>query len=377
MSLTTTAKNVKIGFVLFLAFMFIYLLGSMVFVPMTQGMIRSLFPPKNPPNPVFGVLEPLEFEPARILNTNAPKYTLFTSDGRLPPDLPQKATVYKYGSVGASFEAGKRAARTANTLGFKEENLTTNLKGDEYKWIDPKTGASLEIKINTKELILQTPVTSLSGAYSEGSMDAAKARVGAKNVLRNIGRFSDPLYTKGDQTVEFGSVETGRITHASYSGEAEIAYVNFFRSIDEVPIVGPTYNKGLVRLQIGDSKNNKILYHPYIYYNVRPIHTQSNATYPLIPIKSAWEGVSQNKGVISYVKPNTQTVFEEYRPTRISEILINNIFLAYYDDTEEQKYLQPIYVFEGNYIGSNNEKGSIAIYYPAILGEYIANSKSE
>ncbi|MBD3366129.1 hypothetical protein GF360_02170 [candidate division WWE3 bacterium] len=382
MSLTTAAKTTKLAFVGIVVFILVYFMGAFFLAPAAKNAWKAMFPPKNPPNPAFGLLEPIQFEPQKILNTESPKYTLFTSDGKLPANLPQRMKVYKYIKTPFSYEAGKRAARNAETLGFSEDNLTTNLKGDVYTWVEPLTGANLTIDTNTQELNLRTPQTSLTGKYPEGSMDRTSAKAIAKNVLQNIGRFSDPLYLRGSQEVNLGSVENGVIEYTSYAGEAEIGMVEFFREIEDFPIVGPNHGRGLVRVYVGKKEVDRdavgnVLIHPHIEYNVREIQTQTRATYPVIPVGTAWNQVIQDNAVISYVKPNTQSPFQEYKPVEIAEILVNDISLAYYDDSEEQLYLQPVYVFEGNYIGPNNEKGSISLYYPAVSGEYVKQVESE
>jgi len=376
MSLTTTSKNFKLGFLGLIVFIIVYIAGAFFLIPTAKDLYKSLFPPKNPPNPSFGILEPIQFETQNILNSEPPKYTLFTTDGKLPSNFPDRMTVYTYKKVSFSFEAGKKAAADARILGFEESDLATNLKGSEYRWIDAETGANLEINTDTENLVLETPEASLRGAYREGSMDKEKAKNVAKEVLRSVGRFSDPLYIKGNQTIDLGSYENGKIKYTAYSRDAEIGYVNFFRSIKNYPIVGPIYKQGLIRLYVGEKQVGNIKRSPFISANIREINTQSNATYPLLPISVAWNEVINHRGVFSYIKPNIQSPFEKYKPIEIKEVLINDIFPAYYDDMEEQTYLQPIYVFEGNYIGPNNEKGSIAIYYPAISGEYIKSGEN-
>ncbi|MBP8960867.1 hypothetical protein KBG31_01425 [Patescibacteria group bacterium] len=378
MSLTTTAKNTKLAFWLTVTFVVVFLFGRYIFIPIAKDAYNKAFPPKNPPNPAFGLLEPLEFEPQKILNTTPPKFTLFTKDGRLPIDLPNRATVYTYAQPVFSYEAGKRASIDAGKLGFSDTSLSTSLKGNEYRWVDPATGASLFINTTTSELEMKVPAYSLFGSFKPGSINRVTAPSTAKNILQDIGRFWDPLYAEGTQTVEMGVIRNNGISYTAFQGEAEVARVDFFRSINNIPIVGPIYKEGLIRLIVGNpNKEDAIKRSPYIYYNVREIVQNSQATYPLLPISTVWEEVAKGNGVISFVRPATQSIFEEYKPIRITEVLITDVFLAYYDDSREQPYLQPIYVFEGNYTGPDNTKGNIAIYYPAVSGEYVKGTKSE
>ncbi|HAZ29270.1 TPA: hypothetical protein DCY43_00750, partial [candidate division WWE3 bacterium] len=75
--------------------------------------------------------------------------------------------------------------------------------------------------------------------------------------------------------------------------------------------------------------------------------------------------------VLSGILPKDGNPFESYVPIRVDKILINKIYLAYYDSPKLQKYLQPIYVFEGNYTTVGSSAGQITLYYPAISGDYV------
>jgi len=378
MSLTTTAKNTKLAFKLFLVFVVVYLLGRYFLLPIAKKTYLSFFPPKNPPNPIFGLLDQIEFVEQKTLG-DIPVYSLLTKGGKLPAELPNRARVYKYLPYPFSYSAGKSASTDASILGFSDESLSTNLKGDEYRWADPKTGATLDINITTKDLEMKVPGHSLVSTYNPGSINRITAPTIAKSLLQSIGRFNDPLYTNGTQTVELGVVRNGNIVYTSFQGEAEVARIDFFRSINNIPIVGPIHREGLIRMIVGipeDTKDRKlegvtVKKSPYIYYKVRGIEPVSQASYPLLPVSLAWTEVTKGNGVISRVKPANQSVFEEYQPVEISEILVTDIYLAYYDGAQNQPYLQPVYVFEGNYIGPGNTKGSISVYYPAISGEYV------
>lgn len=378
MSLTTTAKTTKITFLSVIVFIIVYIFGKYIFVPMIKDTYLKAFPPKNPPNPIYGLLDPMEFEPQKILNTSAPTYTLFTKNGRLPTTLPNRATVYKYAAPTFSYEAGKKASADAAKLGFLDASLSTNLKGNEYRWIDAGTSANLFIDISTKELEMKMPAYSLLGAYIPGSINKVTGPSIAKTILQEIQRFGDPLYANGTQTTELGIIRNNKINYTAFQGEAEVARIDFFRDIDNFPIVGPVYKQGLIRMIVGTPDKDQIIKKsPYIYYNVREIKKESQATYPLLSINTAWEEVAKGNGVISHIRPNDQSVFDEYKPIRITEVLVTDIFLAYYDDTKAQPYLQPIYVFEGSYTGPDDTKGTIAIYYPAVSGEYVKKDTTE
>jgi len=51
--------------------------------------------------------------------------------------------------------------------------------------------------------------------------------------------------------------------------------------------------------------------------------------------------------------------------------LVDNIYLAYYENTKDQTYLQPIYVFEAKYKSLGSQGGEMVIYLPAVSGEFV------
>ena len=95
------------------------------------------------------------------------------------------------------------------------------------------------------------------------------------------------------------------------------------------------------------------------------------ATYPIITVQSAWKAVSAGNGIISNITAKDSDAFKSPVPVALSRILINQVYLAYYETPEFQKYMQPIFVFEGKYIGQDRNTGNISIYYPAITAEFV------
>ena len=80
--------------------------------------------------------------------------------------------------------------------------------------------------------------------------------------------------------------------------------------------------------------------------------------------------VTENKAVVVNVTPRNANPFGTYAPVTVEKILIDNIYLAYYETSKFQTYLQPIYVFSGKYTTRGTEGGSITLYFPAVTGEW-------
>lgn len=344
-----------------------------------KALLEVIFPPKDLPNPIYGQIDSIIFTETQISSTTL-AYELNTKTGGFPK-FPNKMTVYKYKSIEYTYEGGKIAQLDAKTLGYINEDLVTSLRAEVYKWKDKKFGGSLEININTTSLKLNTPLAGKQEYFKQDSMTVDSAVGIAKKLFTSIERYDEDLYQNGTQEVVFGKILETRVIEAASQPEAHIARVDFFRSINKYPILGPVANEGLLFSVVReyDSENPKLNY-PIIEAYVWEIEPQSNATYPIIPPQAAWQAVSSGKGVISSVVPKTKSPFEPYKTTRVEKILINEVYLAYYDSQKPQTYLQPMYVFEGNYLSQGASSGKIFIYYPAISSEYIkapSNQKSQ
>lgn len=347
--------------------------------PALKGMWITLFPPKDLPTPIYGKLDPLEFIEKPITNAN-PKITLNTKDGKLPREIPKSMIVYQIALPPYNFSAGKDAQTHAAQLGFTDDELITDLKDKVYGWRDKETNGILRINIETKEISLNTPMAGKAGLIASGILKKDQAKGIAVSMLNGISRFDDPPYIKGFQTEIEGRIVGSRIEKSEVAFETQLVRVDFFRSANDYPTLGPDPKQGLINVTLIKSESNRegdltALNFPIIEYHsweiVPPLPTQT-ATYPLLPIVNAWEAVAENrKGVIVSVIPKDKSIFDPYSPVRADHILINNIYLAYYDTVDRQNFLQPIYVFEGTYNVGNRPGGAIVIYFPALDGRYI------
>jgi hypothetical protein len=366
-------KRILSGIIVLSVVVAIYL----VIKPIVVGSYRTIFPPKDLPNIAFGKLDPLEFIEKPIVTTN-PQFTLDTTTGRLPTAFPKKMEVYKVKKDPFNYSAGKEAQEHAGILGFTDDELITDLKGDTYGWRDRTGGGILEINIGSKEMSLTTPLLGKAGFFKQGAISTTRAIPLAQEMLHKIDRLDDELYLSGIQQTTLGRINGGEIIETSTVNLAELARVDFFRQVNGYDIVGPDPTKGLINVTLRNPENSDVsLNYPFIEYRqwslVLPNDTEYiEATYPIIPVSTAWDAVAnQNKGVVVSVTPLGTSIFTKYEPAGVDRIFVKDIKLAYYDNAVRQNYLQPIYVFEGNYNVNNQPGGNIVIYFPAVDGSHI------
>ena len=368
------SKFTRIFLVFLVIFMILYTSATGLLIPAAKNAFLATFPPKDIPRPIYGLLDPLEFTPKQ-LQTPPQSYTINTKDGKLPENLAKQMIVYKVKPSEQSFEAGKKARDSAKILGFFDQNLTSDLKGTSYRWRNIESGGVLDININSRILKLLTPLVGKSAYFSKGGLNQKKATDTAINLFISLSRFDDGLYSKGTQKVAFGKYVGSQIYETTYVQEAQIAKIDLFRSINKIPILGPDAKKGMLSTVVRDippnSENTAHMNYPVVDAYYWEINQESNATYPLIPVLQAWEAVKSNTAVVSDVTPKGANPFIDYNNLKIDSVIINDIYLAYYDNLQYQKYLQPIYVFEGNYLTSGTVGGSITYYFPAVEGQYI------
>ena len=370
MNLTEVSKNVKKGAAILLIFAIVYYVYILIIQPSAVGFIKNIFFRSVPPNPIYGQLSQLEFV-VKPITGYTPTYVLNTKNGRLPGNIPETASVYLYKPKPFSYLAGKNALDDAASLGFPQSDLITDLKGKTYQWRDIRTGANLQIEIESREVVLNTNLSGKHGDYPPGTIIESSAKTAAENIFIAINRFDDGLYPNGNSTVRMGKIMGGALVETKESREMQVARVDFFRKVDSAPILGPDPRKGLLHTIVGFPQQSPTLKNPVMEAYFWPIDPVAKATYPIITVGEAWQAVKDGKGVISNVTPKDSNPFLQYSPVRVETILIDNIYLAYYDTPTLQQYMQPIYVFDGKYTTKGTEGGAITIYFPALTKDYV------
>lgn len=374
MSLVEISEITKKAVVLTIVTVIVLITGWMLKEPV-KDLYASLFPPEDLPTVEYGILDQLTFYEIEMQNPEV-EYVLNTSTGRLPTNLPDKMTVYKYTPPAFSYSAGKNAQDDAATLGFTEEMRTSSLSDKYFTWEDLLFGGKLLIDTKRTYVTLTTPMAGLGSLYPNNVLTSGRAVDKATYLLEGLKQEIDPMYLDpiaARTTVTFGKFGTAGLIEANSQLEAQVAKVDFNRSIGSYPIVtAKPYDPHIQVVVRGESDDDYLqLDYPVLKVVNTTINTTSTATYPLTPISTAWENVISGNAAIAGVNPNTRDPFSaQTKSFNPIQILINDIYVAYLDSEIQQTYLQPVYVFEGNYIATT-DRGDITIYYPAVAATYI------
>lgn len=348
----------------------VYYLAILIIIPGGRSAIKVLFTKREPPVTTYGLLDQLEFVEKRIGKTT-PEYVLNTKNGRLPTDLPAQLPIYKFKPIQYSYLAGKNAIGDAAMLGFEDKDLSSDLKGSAYVWRNSLTKSTLSIELETRKLNLITDLTESGSFYTVGNINSQGAPTQASQILANIYRFDDS-YAKGTQNVTLGSFQGNKIYETTDADrDAQLARVDYYRTIDNYPIFGPDPSEGLIRVLVGNSTQVKSpLKNPIMNISYWEIIPQTDSKYPIISVSEAWAAIKNGKGIISRVFQRGSNPFDSYVPIEVEKILIDNIYLGYYETPKYQTYLQPVYIFSGNYTTRGSPGGDITIYFPAVSGQY-------
>lgn len=306
--------------------------------------------PIPPPNSLFGDLPYPKF-PESVTTSTGLAFTLQNIEGA-PPETTDAGKVYFMPKKAPNLLSAQKAKKFAKKLEFTKE--PTELTSTLYHFTDPKEPLrSLQVDITTLNFKLNYEYEKSPQIFFQGEI---KSKSQAKNEVYDFIRFNG-LFSK--------SVLDGKITSdllkfdlaaktfqkASSLAGSNAVRVNFLRKeLGGLKILPPDFNKSYNYVLYTPSKSTKkrIL---KIHYTFWPIDFDNFATYPLRSAESAWEDLLAGKGTVIYLGYNNLN----------ENIIIREIYLAYYDNEEPQMFLQPIFVFEG-------DKEFVA-YLPAVVEE--------
>jgi hypothetical protein len=355
-----------------------------IFVKVAKFINTQLHPPRiDPPNEAYGKLHPIAFPQSTVKGNFT--YSINTNNGSLPEDFPDRVIVYPMIVPQPNLLNLDQARNKMQNLGFTDSasNVLPEIPrgGPDYEW-DEQSGFQRRIVyniVNNSFSMTSNYLSSLTVLNAQSLGDQSTAVSTVQDFLNSISApmsdfdldlTQDPspdiTYTT---TPQLYSIISGQLTPTTSLSNTQVIRVDLYqKEIDYSLTAG--LNQDLTHFQNFDMKMPIMYPHPpystmnflvasadsnaaivSAMYNHQMINTQpdKDVTYPIKTADQAFDDLKKGKGYIA-----------SYNGTG-SQILINNVFLAYYIGQAQQDYLQPVIVFQG-------QNGFFA-YVPAIADE--------
>jgi len=288
--------------------------------------------PPPPPSAGFGVLPMLQF-PSQNVSSLPKEFVLETPTGKLPT-FSDRAIVFFMPKNSPSLLDAEKASRFATTYDFVFEPEILDAKTYRWQRTQPLL-TTLEYNIQDKVFSYSTDIANRPELLLEAELPTRFDAI--LEVKQFLGRSMklDPDIATASGTFTYVKSVGSALVEAVSAADANFIIVN----IDRFPIEGryQTYGenpeKSSIHALVGNIKGaEKVIQIEYYHY---PVDYSIIHTYPLRPIRQAWDLLQAGEGFIA-------------RPSGSDTAVIREITLGYYDSREPQQYLQPIYVFSGD-----------------------------
>lgn len=345
-TLTESAKvaktTIKFGVVLL-----VVLMVGRVLLTGLLGIYRSLVPPPIAAATVgFGKLPAINFPET---SGSELSYVLETVGNEIPSFGPN-AKVFFISKSRVSLLGLDRGKKQAASLGFVFE--PEQISGTLYRWTKSSPlPSTLELDYTSGvfnlEVRWQTNPNFLSSRLLPNELQAISE---TRTFLKNAGSLPIDM-ANGEIKATFLKFSGGQMTETLSLSQADFIRVDMFRQpVDDLSILPTDPKKGVARVLISGSRTQGQRIVSAEYRHTRVEYEQFH-TYPLISGTVAWEKLKVGEGLVAS------------NPSENNRVVVRKIKLAYFDSLDDQSYLQPIYVFEGD----NDFVG----YVPAIDPEWI------
>jgi len=305
----------------------------LILFPGFARIVKSIYLKLNPPPPPaptvkYGKLPKLDFPDLPAEAT--PEYTLETIEGGLPK-LDGQAKVYVVGINKSRLLTLNRVKQKVVSLGFVDEPTQTDEQ--TYLFIHPKTNSLLSYNVVTGSFSFKYDWTLDRAIYETHKVPiGSEAISAAKDFLNSVGSLSEDLVSGNGKYIYLIASGSAVIpTDSVY--EANFVRVDLFRANkDKLRVVTIGGDTSPIEVMISGLSENKRIVQANFQYS--QILENDFATYPLIPVQEAWNKLLTGQGFIA---------------KKITEkVVVRRVSLAYFESNQPQKFLQPVYLFEGD-----------------------------
>lgn len=325
----------------------IFTVLTLVFLFFKGGEIfKNLFFPTPPPPPdeKFGKLPEIIFPAQQPTNYS---FEINTISGKLPA-FPDRMKTYKVKETPPTLSALQNTRNKMKNAGFSERE--TKLSDTKYQWGN-RTGEIIIYDTETNNFWIKSNY--LNNVDSLGYPALKK-----DDSLRLTKSFLD--YIRGDMedldlersTLTYYKILNGALVKAESQNEANVARLDLFQKELErgLKIYYPETDKSIMYFVFAYRGGMaQIVEGQYLHF---PANTESIATYGIKNSQEAFEDLKNGNSFIA--KGDIKAG---------GYMGITDVSLGYFAGEENQKYLLPIVIFEGNnfaaYVSAIRESGQI------------------
>lgn len=342
LTLTQTARLTKrtlvgltiLGFLLLITFISYQIYYYKYYLPHKP-------PVEEKPTLLFGLLPPVNFPQSSVSSSNY-SYSLATTTGGLPTDLPKLVKVYFIPQLGTTLLAPEKAQSLATSLLFP--NGPDNTSTTQYHFSD-SSGGQLTLDLNSGNFKFQRTASPSAEASSATRVNAL-----LPDPTKIISDFKNYLSNKGLLKEDLKNGRSKVIYDNSSQADSQIATVSIWPSdLDKLQIVTPDPNIGLIKAVVTKFQDEALKY-ASLNFTYWGEDTKTFSTYPIKSANQAFTDLKNGQGVV-VIEP------------KLPQVSLTSVRLAYYQSEQYSPYLEPIYVFEGE---------NFMAYVSAITPEYLS-----
>lgn len=338
-----TRKSIKYGAVVIVIFFILRIIWNI-----GTNVYRQINPPPPPPATVsFNKLPALKFPKKENLPQFS--YKLETIEGGVP-SLDTIGKVYFMARPVANLLALDRAKQLASKMGFIGE--PTKVSETVYHFVGQNPASTLDIDIISQRFKLAYDFISDQSIFVEKKLPN---EAGAIQATKGFLSQTDLLYPdleNGPTKISYFKFAAPNLVPVASFSEADFVRVDLFRQdLDKKKILSSNPNQSLISFLFSGARdlNKRIVEVNYFH---QTISIENFSTYPLKPTNTAWQELTNNQSFIALLGDNPD-----------GKITVRKVYLAYFQSEENQNFLQPIFVFEG-------DKGFLA-YVPAVDSKWV------
>lgn len=326
MNLTDTAYYLRKTIIFGGIGLVIVMVGTISFMSYLQTVKDNTPVPTPTPSASLGRLPLIIFPQSSSVRPIS--YKLELIEGK-PPEATASAPIYLIPDRKPTLFSKRQAVTFGKKVGFLEEPTETSVTVLDF--IDPTTNSTLTVNTATSNFKLRNNYTDLSIFQTPTITDPTALTNLARNYFKELRVWNDAL---SGAIVSYYSFDGINLSKLPDTRGANVARVDFFSpSFGPYPLVTTKFFSSDVYV-VFTAERSDIVSVVEASFQYFPADINISGTYPTISGQAAFEELKAGKGHIA--------------SSSTEEAIIRRVYLAYYQPSEHQDYLQLVWVFIGD-----------------------------